>query len=137
MSKIIMIIFLHILGDSVLLGQKLRKQKIDNIFYLFKHIGIYSLVFIIFTPVLLNISIITALYYCLINAVLHFIVDFYFTKIKKIFWDKGDYKYVASFSIAEHVLHISILLTTYFIMFPGSIDIQSWYNDFIIHVLRS
>jgi len=129
-----MLIFLHLIGDSVLQSQKLRQQKIDSIKYLFKHIGIYSLVFLIFTPILFNLTLVQALLFTLVNTVIHFIEDWIFIKIKKHYWDNADYKYVAVFSIIEHSLHVAILIITFMIMFPGSIDMSSWYNDFMVLV---
>lgn len=129
-----MLIFLHLIGDSVLQSQKLRQQKIDSIKYLFKHIGIYSLVFLIFTPILFNLTLVQALLFTLVNTVIHFIEDWIFIKIKKHYWDNADYKYVAVFSIIEHSLHVVILIITFMIMFPGSIDMSSWYNDFMVLV---
>ena len=58
-------------------------------------------------------------------------------KIKKHYWDNTDYKYVAAFSIAEHLLHVTILILTFMIMFPGSIDMSSWFNDFMVLVQSS
>ncbi len=129
-----MLIFLHLIGDSVLQSQKLRQQKIDSIKYLFKHIGIYSLVFLIFTPILFNLTLVQALLFTLVNTVIHFAEDWIFIKIKKHYWDNADYKYVAVFSIIEHSLHVAILIITFMIMFPGSIDMSSWYNDFMVLV---
>lgn len=131
MVKIIMLIFLHIIGDSVLQSQKLRQQKIEKTIYLFKHVGIYTLVFLFFVPILLKFTLLQTLYFCLINAFFHLTEDWVFVKIKKHYWNNGDYKFVAAFSILEHVLHIAILITIFAIMSPESINVSNWYNHFI------
>ncbi|MEI6752431.1 MAG: DUF3307 domain-containing protein [Paludibacter sp.] len=137
MVKIIMLIFLHIIGDSVLQNQKLRQQKIESVLYLLKHVGIYILVFVIFSPIILGLTLIQTLMFCLVTALLHFVEDYFFTKIKKHYWDSNDYNYVATFSVIEHVLHVILLIATFMIMFPGAIDVSSWFNDFKVHLLNS
>ena len=134
MVKIIMLIFLHLIGDSVLQSQKLRQQKIDSVLYLFKHVGIYSIVFLIFIPILLQLTLLQTFWFTLINVVIHFGEDWIFVKIKKHYWDNKDYKFVAAFSIVEHLLHVTILILTFMIMFPGSIDMSTWFNDFMVLV---
>ena len=132
MTKIIMLVFLHIIGDSVLQSQKLRQQKIERILPLFKHVGIYTLVLLIFVPILLRFTLLQTLYFSFINAVLHLITDWIFIKIKKHYWHNGDYKFVAAFSILEHLIHISILIAVMVIMVPNSIDVYSWFNHFMV-----
>ena len=129
-----MLVFLHIIGDSVLQSQKLRQQKIEKIIYLFKHVGIYTLVFLFFCPIVLNLNIIQTLWFCCVTALLHFIEDFIFIKIKSHYWKTNDYKFVATFSILEHILHIVFLIATFIILFPGSISVNNWYQDFIMRV---
>jgi hypothetical protein len=126
MSTIILIIFLHLLGDSVLLGKELRRLKIHKFGYLLKHVGIYTLVFMIFSPIILGLTIVQGLIFSLLNGVLHLIVDYLLTLVKLKYWTKDIYTYVVIYSILEHLIHIAILIGTFLYLFPGVADLESW-----------
>lgn len=128
MSKLLIIILLHILGDSLLLSKKLRKLKIDNIAFLFKHVGIYTALFLFLSPLLLSLSIAQALIYSLLNGVFHFIVDYLITLVKKKYWTSRQYEYIAFLSIMEQLIHVSILIGTFLYLFPNAVDYSNWGN---------
>lgn len=131
MVKIIMLIFMHIIGDSFLLGKKLRQQKIDSVLYLLKHIGIYALVFLILSPIWLDLTVKQSLLFVAIIAVQHLIVDFIFIRIKKHFWDTKVYKFVVVYGALEHVFHLALTIGIYMYIFPGKIDVSTWWGDFL------
>lgn len=118
MYTIILLIMLHIIGDSALLGQKLRKQKINSFWYLLKHVAIYTAVFLVLSPLILHLTIYQGIVFSLINAVLHIIVDYVFTKIKLVYWIKDIYSGVAVTSIVEHLLHVGMLIGTFYLLYP-------------------
>ncbi len=128
MSKLIVLILLHVLGDSLLLGKNLRKLKIEKISYLFKHVGIYTAIFLVLTPLLLSLTILQSLTFSLIIGFFHLVVDYSFIQLKKIFWKSGKYQYVALFSAIEHLIHISILIAIFLYMFPNAVDVSGWGN---------
>ena len=126
-----MLIFMHIIGDSFLLGKKLRQQKIDSVLYLLKHIGIYALVFLILSPIWLDLTVKQSLLFVAIIAVQHLIVDFIFIRIKKHFWDTKVYKFVVVYGALEHVFHLALTIGIYMYIFPGKIDVSTWWGDFL------
>jgi len=126
MSKLIVLIFIHVLGDSLLLSQKLRKLKIEKISYLFKHVGIYTAVILVLSPLLLGITIVQGLIFSLLNGVLHIIVDYVFTIIKKKYWASKEYKYIIITSGLEHLIHVTLLIVTFLYLFPYAIDTSNW-----------
>jgi len=136
MVKIIMLIFMHIIGDSLLLGKKLRQQKIDSVLYLFKHVGIYTLVFLIISPIWLDLTITQTLLFNSVIALQHFIVDFIFIKIKKHFWDTKVYKFVVVYGALEHLIHVVLIIGIYMYLFPDKIDISTWWGDFLNIIQR-
>ena len=118
MYVFIFLLFAHLLGDSAFLWPKLRKQKIESVWYLLKHVGIYTLVLLICCLLFLHLSFQQAILYSLINGVLHFIFDYVMTKIKLKYWKTDVYAGVLIFSGLEHVIHVSILLVTFYYLFP-------------------
>ena len=93
MVRIIVLVLLHILGDFFLQGSKLSKRKRAKIPSLLVHTGIYTLPFIILSPVLLHLSFLQGLEFSLLNGVLHFGLDFVTGKIKKKYWQVDEDKY--------------------------------------------
>jgi len=128
MSKIIVLILLHILGDSILLSKSLKKLKIEKISYLFLHVGIYILPFLILSPLILGLTVLQGLEFSLIIGVLHFVIDYTITQIKKKYWRTNKYKYVVIASLFEHLIQVSVLILLYMYLFPSTIDIDNWYN---------
>lgn len=126
MSKLIVIILIHVLGDSILLGKRLRKLKINSIPLQLKHVGIYTSLFLFLSPFLLGLTIKQSIVYSLLNAVLHFIVDYLFTKVKVKYWTNKQYIFIVIYSGLEHFVHVSILIATFLYMFPNAVDISNW-----------
>ena len=82
MSIIILLILMHIAGDFLFQGSMLSSRKASKMTYLFTHVGIYTLVFILLSPVLLKLTFMQGLQYSLINGVAHLLVDFFTSKFK-------------------------------------------------------
>ena len=117
MYKIFLTIFLiHMFAGFSLQSKKLSKLKAEKIIYLFGHVGLYTLVFIVLSPILLGLTYEEGLVYSLINGVLHFIVDFITGKIKKKVSNlEAKHTLVVLF---DYTLHLLILTITYFSIYP-------------------
>ncbi|MFA5045562.1 MAG: DUF3307 domain-containing protein [Paludibacter sp.] len=127
MSKIIILIFMHALGDFFLQGSKLSKLKALKLPQLFEHVGIYTAVFIVLSPLLLGLTFTQGLVYSLINGGLHFIID-YFTGVLKVkFLVKDESKYITTIGL-DHSLHVIILIATYLFLYPDAINSVSFWN---------
>jgi len=117
MYKTLVLIFvMHIVAGFFLQSKKISKMKRENKLYLFQHVGIYTLFFVIFSPVLLNLTLLNGLEYSLINGVLHLIVDFTTGKFKVKYSEKTNFKYKLIVFI-DYTLHLSMLMSTYIFLF--------------------
>lgn len=120
MYKTLVLIFvMHIVAGFFLQSKKISKLKRENKLYLFQHVGIYTLFFVIFSPVLLGLTLLQGLVYSLINGVLHLIVDFTTGKFKVKYSEKTNFKYKLIVYI-DYTLHLSMLMLTYIYMFHKS-----------------
>ena len=121
MYKIFVLIFvMHVVAGFFLQSKKISKMKRENIKYLFLHVGIYTLFFIVFSPILLDLSFLQGLAYSLLNGVLHLAVDFITGKFKTKYFEKKSFNYKLTVGI-DYTLHVSILFITYLLMFKPSL----------------
>jgi hypothetical protein len=123
MTRIFLILLIHILGDFFLQGERLRKKKAYTIKSLLFHTFIYISVFIISCPFLLGMTFKQALLYSFINGFTHLIVDFYFRKLKIGYanFDQNKYRVVL---FLDQFLHILILYVSYMLLFPGGFNVE-------------
>lgn len=123
MSRIFLILLMHILGDFFLQGERLRKNKAYTISSLLLHSFIYTSVFVVCCPFLLGMSFKQALLYSVINGFTHLIVDFYFRKLKLGYadFDHNKYRLVLFF---DQFLHIVILYVSYMLLFPQGFNVE-------------
>jgi hypothetical protein len=117
MARIIILILLHAGADFLFQGSMLSKLKATKIAYLFAHVGIYTVFFIVLSPFALGITFMQGLVFSLINGVLHFVVDFITIKLKNKFWEKNEAAYVAVISF-DHIIHLVILIGSFIYLYP-------------------
>ena len=127
MVRIIIILLTHVIADFFLQGSKLSKLKALKLSYLFEHVGIYTLTFLIISPLLLGLSFIQGVIFSLLNGVLHFIVDFITGKLKSRFFETNESKYLTTIGI-DHTIHLIILISTYMYFFPNAIHAAYLFN---------
>jgi len=121
MSKIIILILMHAVGDFFLQGSKLSRLKALKIPYLLEHVGIYTGLFIVLSPVILGLTFLQGLAYSLLNGSLHFGIDYVTGKYKLKYFDTDESKYLTVVGI-DHTLHLMILIVSYVILFPNAIN---------------
>ena len=117
MYRIIILILLHIAGDFILQDSKLSKLKASRYVALFTHVGIYTIFFIAVCPLFLGFTFMQGLVFSLINGGVHLVVDFFTSRLKKLFWPDNEGKYIVVISI-DHTLHLLTLVTTYIYLYP-------------------
>lgn len=121
MYKIFILIFvMHVVAGFFLQSKKISKLKREKKRYLFLHVGIYTLFFVVFSPILLELTILQGLVYSLINGVLHLGVDYVTGKFKTKYVDKTNLKYKLTTAI-DYAVHVSILIITYMLLFKDSL----------------
>ena len=121
MGRIIILILMHLVGDFFLQGQKLSKLKALKLPYLVEHVGIYTLLFIVLSPVLLGLTFLQGLVFSLLNGSLHFIIDYFTGKFKAKYIDAKESKFLTTIGI-DHTLHIIILIVSYIYLYPNAIN---------------
>lgn len=127
MGKIIIIILIHLIGDFFLQGNKMSKNKANYPLSLIQHVSIYTLSFVVLSPLVLGLTIQQGLIYSLLNGVLHLIVDWGTSKMKFKFWNNNENKYLKYVSL-DQILHITILIVTYLVLFPGVISAPTFFD---------
>lgn len=127
MIKAFIIIFvLHIFAGFFLQSKRISKLKKVKKRYLFYHVGVYTLIFIVLSPVLLGITFLQGLVFSLINGCLHLGVD-YFTSKFKLKFHKEEVKYGVIVGI-DYTLHLSMLIATYLLLYPNAINAITFFD---------
>jgi hypothetical protein len=115
--RVIILILIHAAGDFLLQGSGLSHLKSKKSIYLFVHVGIYTALLIILSPLFLGLSYIQGLTFGLLNGFAHLIVDFITIKLKNKFWEKNEAAYIAVISF-DHIIHLLILIGSFILMYP-------------------
>jgi hypothetical protein len=122
----IIILLLHIFAGYFLQSKRISKLKRVKKRYLFQHVGLYTLIFIVFSPLLLSITFLEGLAFSLINGCLHLAVDYFTGKIK-LKYHKDDIKYGVIVGI-DYTLHVSMLLITYIMLYPNAMNTVTFWD---------
>lgn len=121
MYKIFILIFvMHVVAGHFLQTRKLSNLKRDKKRYLFLHVGIYTLFFIVFSPTLLDLTFTQGLVYSLINGVFHVGIDYVTGIFKTKYAENNNFNYKMTV-IIDNILHLTLLIITYVLLFKESI----------------
>jgi len=113
MIKSLVIIFvMHFVAGYFLQSKKISKLKRDKKRYLFLHVGLYTLFFVVFSPLLLGLTFLEGLVFSLFNGVLHLVVDYYTGRFKNLYFGKENFKYELTVG-TDYAVHLLILMTSY------------------------
>jgi hypothetical protein len=121
MGRIIILILMHAFGDFFLQGSNLSRLKALKTNYLLKHVGIYTALFIVLSPLILGLTFLEGLAFSLLNGSIHFVIDYFTGKYKLKYFDTDESKYITTIGI-DHTLHIVILIASYIYLFPNSLN---------------
>jgi hypothetical protein len=102
-------------------GSKLSKLKALKLPYLFEHVGIYTLMFLVLSPILLGMTIVEGIIFSLLNEVLHLLIDYFTGRFKTKYFEKDESKYLTAIGV-DHTLHLIILISTYIYLFPDALN---------------
>ena len=120
MYRIVFLLFIHTGADFILQGDKMSKLKAEKFIYLLAHVAIYTVAFIVLSPLALNLTFMQGLVFSLINGAAHLAVDFVTSNLKMKYWEESQGKYIAVVSV-DHFLHVAILIATYIFMYPQAL----------------
>lgn len=119
--EIIIILIGHWVGDFCLQTEEMGTRKSSDNMWLTAHVAIYTLslflVFLVFT-FFLN-SLVGIIVWVLINAILHWITDYYTSRWAKKLWaEKNYYGFPSFFSVIglDQVIHYVCLFVTWRLM---------------------
>lgn len=104
-ESIFAILILHFIGDFVLQSDRIAKNKSKSVIILTEHVSIYMVVMSLISPI-----------YGVINAVLHFIVDFITSRITAHLWKNGKTHLFFVTIGFDQMLHMMQLIGTYIIL---------------------
>lgn len=123
---VILILVVHYVADFICQPDEIATKKSDDIKALMTHIFIYTIVFFILFclyGVVLNAFAILAiplkvwiqigLGVSIVNAILHYIVDYFTSKICKYFWQKEQRRNFFLVIGFDQLLHTSLLIYCY------------------------
>ncbi|MBA2613585.1 MAG: DUF3307 domain-containing protein [Bacteroidetes bacterium] len=116
---ILLIIFIvHFLADFVFQSSKMATGKSKSLKWLSIHVGVYASVSLLTFIVLATLygNILFAFYWWTINVVLHFIVDFFTSKITSRFWEEKNMRFFFVMIGFDQLIHNLCLVTTFFLL---------------------
>ena len=103
---------------------------------LLEHVGIYTLLFKILSPLAQGLSFVQGLEFRVITGIFHFGFDYFTGKYKQKYLNKSESKYIAVVGI-DNTLHILILVGSYIYLFPDAVNHYSPLLKYQFHVQRS
>jgi hypothetical protein len=108
----IFILFVHYVGDFLLQSRKMADNKSKSLKWLSLHVLTYTFNLLIFTSVFVFDFGIGVLYWIALNGVLHWITDFFTSKLTTHYYKKEDWKSFFSVVGFDQFVHGATLLGT-------------------------
>ena len=99
---VITILILHFIADFVLQSSWMAVNKSKNNLALFLHVTVYAMVFSVF-----------GFLYAVVNAFMHFIIDYVTSRITSKFWAEQKYHLFFVTIGLDQTLHFICLFSTY------------------------
>ncbi|MBL7910566.1 MAG: DUF3307 domain-containing protein [Bacteroidia bacterium] len=116
MVTLLVIFVVHFLADFVFQSSKMATGKSKSLKWLSIHVLTYSLVSLItFLFLFINYGELSfALCWWIINVLLHFIVDFFTSKITSRFWEEKNMRFFFVMIGFDQLIHNMCLISTFF-----------------------
>jgi hypothetical protein len=112
---VLILFFLHFIGDFVLQSHWMASNKSKNVKALMAHVGIYACVIAVLPTIMLVLQMISCfswLVFVVLNLVIHFIIDFTTSKITSKLWMKQSWHNFFVVVGLDQFLHALTLVTT-------------------------
>lgn len=102
MDNIIYLFIAHFIGDFFLQSDEMAINKSKSVWWLSLHTLVYSAVLILF-----------GIKFAIINFILHFIIDFFSSKITSYLWKKEERHWFFTVIGLDQMLHSICLIVSY------------------------
>jgi len=115
----------HLYGDFFLQTEEMARKKSKDIYVLAKHVSTYILPFVfvaffnlVLAPVGERESIGSWTMFLVVNLLLHFVTDFFTSKLSSKMWNEGKTsQFFQVIGMDQTIHYITIILTTRYILF--------------------
>lgn len=105
-TTVLALVWMHTFADFFLQTDKMAINKSSSNRWMAIHVGVYSLVFVIFSPL-----------FALVNFILHFMTDYVSSRLTTRLWKSGERHWFFVVIGVDQALHMTALLLTYKYMF--------------------
>ncbi len=112
-SVFIFILLIHFLADFGLQTYEQSQKKSESDVFLFYHVGVYSLIWVLALCGYPDISINSIINFTIITFLFHFITDWITSRVGKPFWEKQDFHNGFVVIGFDQLLHYTQLLFTW------------------------
>jgi hypothetical protein len=118
MMTIILLFVVHFLADFVFQSSKMATGKSKSIKWLSIHVSVYALISLITLIALGSLygNFLFGFYWWSINVILHFIVDFFTSKITSRFWEQKNMRFFFVMIGFDQLIHNVCLIATFFLL---------------------
>lgn len=118
MITLLILFVVHFLADFVFQSSKMATGKSKSLKWLSIHVGVYALISLISLFVLGSFygNFLFGVYWWGINVILHFIVDFFTSKITSRFWEQKNMRLFFVMIGFDQLIHNVCLISTFFIL---------------------
>ncbi len=130
MIPILLLFVVHFFGDFVFQSSKMATGKSKSIKWLSIHVGVYGLVSLISLIILGSFyhNFLFGFYWWITNVILHFVVDFFTSKITSRFWEQKNMRFFFVMIGFDQLLHAICLISTFFI-FQDLINLSKYIQE--------
>ena len=108
---VFVLLFTHWLADFVLQTDQMAKGKSTSNKWLSIHILCYSLPFLTF---MLTLGVVKGLIFVAVNAVAHFVTDYFTSRLSSKLWNEGQVHYFFVIIGFDQMIHMMTLIGTYY-----------------------
>ncbi|MDP1800916.1 MAG: DUF3307 domain-containing protein [Bacteroidota bacterium] len=118
MMTLLIIFVVHFLADFVFQSSKMATGKSKSLKWLSIHVGVYASVSLLTFAVLAITygNILFAFYWWSINVALHFITDFFTSKVTSRFWEEKNMRFFFVMIGFDQLIHNMCLVSTFFLL---------------------
>lgn len=109
---IIFILFAHWVSDFLLQSDEVATTKSSSLAALMYHVFVYAISMVVLLSIFLLMPPEKVVFFCYLNGIIHFFVDFVTSKINSSLWEAEKRHWFFSMIGFDQFIHVTILLLT-------------------------